>query len=250
MKTNLQFIKFFSVFSLAALLIGYIFNVFSFETQWLDSTFLDTIFTGIFASFLVVLITEIKKYFVNRRAAEDTMYSCCNGLYVELTRQIATIDMYLKDKTATVPQNLLECRIPIISNCVNTLQFLDYSTARKKNSLTLRFKDFILEDLYNLTKHINACRYLEIAINETQILYLQSGTAGHNPTSSDSLVNTALQKIKASAEARRAEVAGFMETLHTTYPDRFGWKENKANIDKLSFDTQEMDIDSKNFFEN
>ena len=72
MKTNIKFIKFFSITSIVAFIACYITSLVAFEEPWLNSNFLFSIFSGVFASFIVVLITEIKKYFDNKSMAENS----------------------------------------------------------------------------------------------------------------------------------------------------------------------------------
>lgn len=94
LKTNIKFIKFFSITSVVAFIACYITSLVTFEEPWLNSNFLFSIFSGVFASFIVVLITEIKKYFDNKSMAENCIYDNCVGLYTELTGQIKQLNMY------------------------------------------------------------------------------------------------------------------------------------------------------------
>lgn len=64
------------------------------------------------------------------------------------------------------------------------------------------------------------------------------------------MVNIAAQKIKASAEARRVAIDGFLQTLVSFYPNRFNWDNEKASINQVSFDIQEMNKKNKEFSEN
>ncbi|MBD5499333.1 MAG: hypothetical protein HDR11_16555 [Lachnospiraceae bacterium] len=94
MKANIKFIKIFSITSGVALVACYIASLFTFEKLWVNSNFLFSVFSGVFASFIVVLIIEIKKYFDNKSMAENCIYGNCVELYTELTGQIKQLDMY------------------------------------------------------------------------------------------------------------------------------------------------------------
>lgn len=250
MKTNIKFIKFFSITSGVAFIACYIASLVTFEKPWINSNFLFSVFSGVFASFIVVLITEIKKYFDNKSMAENCIYGNCVGLYTELTVQIKQLDMYLKNKEELLPGAILEHRMPSLASYNNALRLIEYSTMRKKNALFHRFTIFVQQEVPKVEQHIGNCNNLQIAVNQTQINYLKQGISNYNPTSADSLVNIAAQKIKASAEARRVAIDGFLQTLVSFYPNRFSWEKEKVSINQVSFDIQEMHKKNREFFEN
>ena len=196
MKTNIKFIKFFSITSIVAFIACYITSLVAFEEPWLNSNFLFSIFSGVFASFIVVLITEIKKYFDNKSMAENCIYGNCVGLYTELTVQIKQLNMYLENKTELFPGAILEHRMPSLSSFNNTLRLIDYTTIRKKNALFHRFTSFVQQEVPKVEHHIGNCSNLQIAVNQTQINHLKQGVMTYSPTTADPLVNIAVQKIK------------------------------------------------------
>lgn len=250
MKTNIKFIKFFSLTSIIAFIACYITSLVTFEEPWLNSNFLFSVFSGVFASFIVVLITEIKKYFDNKSMAENCIYGNCVGLYTELTVQIKQLNMYLENKEEILPKTILEHRMAFLSSYNNNLRLIDYTTMRKKNTLFRRFNSFVQQEVPKVEHHIGNCSNLQIAVNQTQIDQFQQGVMTSPPTTADSLVNIAAQKIKASAEAQRVAIDGFLQTMMSFYPNRFNWDNEKAAINQVSFDMQEMHKQSKDFFEN
>lgn len=250
MKTNIKFIKFFSITSIIAFIACYITSLITFEKPWLNSNFLFSVFSGVFASFIVVLITEIKKYFDNKSMAENCIYGNCVGLYTELTVQIKQLNMYLENKDEILTKTILEHRMAFLSSYNNNLRLIDYTTMRKKNTLFRRFNSFVQQEVPKVEHHIGNCSNLQIAVNQTQINHLKQGAMTYNPTTADPLVNIAVQKIKASAEARRVAIDGFLQTMMSFYPNRFNWDNEKAAINQISFDIQKMHKQSKDFFEN
>lgn len=181
--------------------------------------------------------------------AENCIYGNCVGLYIELTIQIKQLDMYLKNKEELLPGAILEHRMPSLASYNNGLRLIDYTTMRKKNVLFHRFTTFVQQEVPKVEQHIGNCNNLQIAVTQTQIDYLKQGVSGYNPTSADSLVNIAAQKIKASAEAQRVAIDGFLQTLVSFYPNRFNWENEKASINQVSYDIQEMHKKNKEFFE-
>lgn len=84
MSTNLKIIKFTAIVSgvsfLATFVICLNISYGRFDIKWLSNEFLLTIFGGVFASTLVVLICETHKYFLNKTQAENAMYNCCTEM--------------------------------------------------------------------------------------------------------------------------------------------------------------------------
>lgn len=250
MKMNIKLIKFYLITSVMAFISCYITSIVAFEKTWINSNFLFSIFSGVFASFIVLLITEIKKYFDNKIIAENSIYGNCIGLYTELTVQIKQLNMYLENKDEIFPKAILERRMPILSSYNNALRFIDYTTMRKKNVLFNRYVSFVKHEVPNIELHIANCNNLQIAVNQTQIEYLKQGVMGYNPTIADPLVKIAIQKIIASAEVQRDIIDEFLQTMMSFYRNRFNWEKEKSSINQVSFDIQEMNRKNKEFFEN
>ena len=78
METSVKIIKFTTVMSgiFMILTYGVSLNVayLWFDIEWLSNNFLLTIFGGIFASMLVVLICEVHKYLLLKREAENQIF--------------------------------------------------------------------------------------------------------------------------------------------------------------------------------
>ncbi len=250
MKTNIIFIKFFSTASIITLVLSLVSYIIKFDFKWISDEFLFTMLSGIFVSFLVVLISEIKHYYVNKRATEDVIYNTCVGVYIELTGQIRLIEMYLNDKTAAVHGATLENRLPFLTGYSNSLRSIDYTTFDKRNAISIRYHTYVNSEFPSLSTHIGMCNYLPIAVNQSNIQYLQRGYQPPILTSAEPLINTALQKIKANAVARRTAAEGMIESLVSFYPQRFPWESDKMHINAMYMDTQQMNREHDAFFQN
>lgn len=238
METNIKFIKFFSIASGITFIICYITSVITFEEPWLNNNFLFSIFSGIFASFIVVLITEIKKYFDNKNIAENYIYNNCVVLYTELSLQIKQMDMYLKNKEELLPENILDNRMPVILSHNSALSSIDYTLIKKSNVFFRRFKTFIQQDVFKISEYIIACNDLHLAMNQVKMNYVSERKSSCNPRTADDLVNLVLRKIKAQAEARAVALDSFLCTMSSCFPNRFEWEKDKTVIDAVSFDIQ------------
>lgn len=248
MTNNKKFIVFFSVCSAIALLLAYTFSRIELNCKVISSNFVFVITSGIFASFVVVLITEIKKYYENKRAIEDSLYNALCNLYTELTNEIKTTEMYLKNKIECVPETLYNDSMHTISNLSSFIKNLDYSTF-KATPLFNSFKILKNDYIGKIDKHISYCNYLKMAILKTKIEALKAGTQAYNPTASDHFVELALRKISTDADVKRQMVEGLINSIITQYPKRYNWLTYKANIDSVPFDMEELKKQGEEFFE-
>ena len=75
MSSNLKTMKLTAILSGGFLIVTFIICLNKsyewFSIKWLSNDFLLTVFGGLFASTLVVLICEWQKYFFNKRSVED-----------------------------------------------------------------------------------------------------------------------------------------------------------------------------------
>ena len=78
MSTNIKTILLTTTFSIIFALLTYLVALNKafiwFELKQLSNDFLLAIFSGVFASMIVVLICEIQKYFINKSEAENRLY--------------------------------------------------------------------------------------------------------------------------------------------------------------------------------
>ena len=231
MSENRKFIIFFSWLTGLFLVATYVFSILQFEYALLTSDFLVVIFGGLFASFGVMLLAEIKKYFLNKRTAEDTLYYTLLNLYIELILEIKNADVYLNNPSTPVPDNLFSDSAPSIGQALTTLKHLDYSTFTKtKNSQ--RWNTYKAKEIPCLDEHLGYCRsYLFMAINRDELKAIdEKGLTAYHPTSQDQAVKVTLTKIKANAINRSQEIESLMEEIISSYKDRYSWEEAKKKI--------------------
>lgn len=249
MSNNKSFIKFLSWITILFLALTYVASLLEFKFSYITSEFLFVIFSGIFASFCVMLLSEIKKYIDNKRASEDMLYSSLLGLYIELTAETKNAEMYLSNPQEIVPSNLFGHRAHVLGNYCQILRSLDYSPI-KQTPLAKQVQVFKTNEIPCIDKHISiGVNRLPMAINYVQREYLQRSAIGYNPTSNDQLVKTTLQKTKADAMIRLKAVEGLIIALISVYPKRYNWMNDKQAIDAINFDIKEQDAENRAFFE-
>ena len=249
MSNNKSFIKFLSWITILFLVLTYVGSLLEFKFSYITSEFLFVIFGGIFASCCVMLLSEIKKYIDNKRAAEDMLYGSLLGLYIELTTETKNAEMYLCNPQEGVPPNLFEHRAYVQQNYCQVLRNLDYAPI-KRTPLVTQVQMFKSNEIPCIDKHISICvNRLPMAINYVKIGCLQRNINGYIPTSNDQLVKITLQKTKADATVRLKAIEGLIIALISVYPKRYNWMNDKQAIDAINFDLKEQDAENRAFFE-
>jgi len=248
MSSKKKLLSFLSWCTCLSLLSSYAFSIIEFRWRFLSNNFLLTLFGGIFASFCVLLLSEIKAYVDNKKSAEDALYGYSLNLYIQFTVEINNISMYLKNKNDIVPAALLDMHAPVISTANMQIKSIDYAPFRK-NALYNNLMLFKQNDTSSINQHVINYNYLHQAIQLTQIESLRNGWYAYNPTASDKLVETALTKLKLAAELQKKSVEGLINAIVSQYPERYNWKKDKDFIDSIQSDIREMEMRKSAFFE-
>lgn len=233
MSENKKFIRFFLWVSALFLVLTYVFSVVRFSVSFLSTDFLEIVFGGLFASFGVMLLAEIKKYSISKRSAEDKMYFALLGLYSELVVESKNADVYLNNPDSPVPDNLFSDRLPAISGYINALRGIDYAPYRE-NDISKQWNAYRRKEFQNLDSHMIACRtHLFLAINQEKLRALDRQITQYHPTSKDHDVSVTLRKMKLDANDRTRAIEEMQDSISATYAKRYHWKEEKANLQSI-----------------
>ena len=236
MKSNIKFIKFFLWASIILLPVCIIIDIFNFKIFCISSNLILSIFGGLFASFVVSLITEIKKYFYNKEETESNIYKSWVALYTELAVQLKVLEHYLANKENPIPDNALSNRMPYFQACSDGLLHSDYNTFKKNNTALNEFADFIKEKSESIEKHIKECYKVPMSIRQTKIFYVQMSNYSKLPSTSDWLVHEAVCDVKKSAEELMNSINLFLTKIEHDYPGHFNWSKDKKEKDNISFE--------------
>lgn len=237
MKSNIKFIKFFLWASIILLPVCIIIDLCDFEILCISSNLILSIFGGLFASFVVSLITEIKKYLYNKEETESNIYKSWVALYTELAVQLKVLEHYLDNKEKPIPDNALSNRMPYFQACSDSLlYYFDYNTFKKNNTALNEFADFIKEKSESIEKHIKECYKVLMSIRQTKIFYAQMSIYSKLPSTSDRLVHEAVCDVKKSAEELMNSIDLFLTKIEHDYPGHFNWSKDKKEKDNISFE--------------
>ena len=233
MSENRKFIRFFKWVTVIFFILTYVFSIQEFKHPFINNGFLETIFGGLFASFGVMLLAEIKKYSISKRSTEDLLYFTLLGLYSDLVVEAKNVDVYLKNPDSPVPNNLFSDRLPAISGYINALRGINYAPF-KENDISKQWNAYRGKEFQCLDNHTIACRtHLFLAINQEKLRALDRQITYYNPTAKDHNVSVTLRKMKADAIERARAIEAMQDCISATCANRYQWKEEKANLQSL-----------------
>ena len=232
MSNNKKVMLYLLIISIVSLVATYIFSlgsVFNWaECSYLPYNFLIVVFSGIFASTFVAFLIEHKNYRTLKQDTESKILGNLLVLYIALHTQLSHAQMYLENNKLEIPLNLFDERGPTIDKLSKDLYSLNYDPIFKKRSkLYISFTNYRNTKFASLSDYLSMFTYFKLAINEEKSNKLKSKQS-YTPTSDSQLIRIALEKIAASAKARKNDINSVLETFPSK---RFDWAVNKENID-------------------
>lgn len=232
--------------SVAFLALAYLFGVvIYFECNWISNDFLFVIFSGTFASSLVVLISEIFGYRQFKKALENELYSHTVCLYAAAKVAKNTMAVVIDNKEIHVVPDMLDQQQYQISSALNCIFNLDYSTFYKKQELSIELTAF-KEKYSSYMAMIRECAYLRMSINQTQIDELMKNPCFNGP------INTTYPLVLKTAQILQKHFDTIMDDCEklldkVDYSGRFNWKARKDKVSQVnSIDLEDGSLE--NFF--
>lgn len=238
MKTNLKVIKFTTILSLILFIITFLIclNI-SFEwfdIKWMSNNFLLVVFSGAFASILVVLVCEVQKYLINKHDTEDKMFDCCLEILARFVSAKTSL-IQAKQTKQQLSDGLLSALHQYGQHHMNIFLKIDYSTFCKKNKLFISKEKYISELVNKVEPALRDCLFLDIAINESRIQNLQSYKTA-DPVFAEGNVLGVINILINKFEECIMATAEFLQEID--YSGRFKFKERFSSVQN-----------SKNFFD-
>lgn len=235
-----------AITSVAFIALSYLFGVvISFECNWISNDFLFVIFSGAFASSLVVLISEIFGYKQLKKALENELYSHTVCLYAAAKVAKNTMTTIIENTEIYVVPDMLDQQQYQISSALNCIFNLDYSTFCKKQDLFIELTAF--KGKYSAyMEMIRECVYLRMSINQTQIDELMKNPCFKGP------INTTYPLVLKTAQILQKHFDTIMSDCEkllakVDYSRRFNWKAHKEKVSQVnSIDLEDGSLE--NFF--
>lgn len=199
-----------------------------FSIKWLSNDLLLTIFGGLFASTLVVLICEWQKYFFNKRSVEDYLWGNTINLYAKVLIMKNAVEKELMAPLRRINLSMLDECSNIAEHILSNGYYVDYSTFCKKQSLAVALKEFYQQKPL-LERIIRECVCLKIAGNNDEIYALTNNQIlNYKVTNKDTETFKALTILSNNF----IKAIGIIEWLlaKIDYSGRYKWQDSNKSI--------------------
>lgn len=202
----------------------------------------NSIAIGVFASSLVVFISEYVKYKHLKNEIEIDLYYNLSLLYFKLSSVLSLIEESTKDPYPQLTPSSLQPQSNEINNCNNKIRqdIVQYCLLRN-NNVSRKAKHFALDTIPKLTNIVFAIRNLVVAINEDffniQIEKKRSGQTNvyaDEPPLIPALLpasNGTLKEIKNLIDDNVVEsIEEFLLAISQSRSNNFDWKKDKDHL--------------------
>lgn len=206
------------------------------NSAFISNNFLFTCFSGVFASLLVLIVTEAYRFFQTKKAVEQFMFGQLAFIYGQL--QIANTNIYnLLSGDKLVTENLLEYLSTSIKQITTSLRSLDYNPIIPNNQARI-IKNIVIRlfstEIPHLDSFVGNCIYLPIAINTDKMEALQNGKSNHVVMSSSPNTNKTLKLLNDEISRLKAQILIDLTELNAVCDNRFHWNDIEHQISHVS----------------
>lgn len=189
----------------------------------ISNSFLFAVFSGIFASILVVLICDLHKYFDTKKRVENLLFVQLAYLYGQLLLIRNNIGRSLHNPTESLDHKLLQFSTSNASAFLNNIKGIEYCTYGGKSSIERILQLFINDEAVKLEGFLINCGILDIAIHEDAIKYMQCGKPNPVITSASEKSHKVLVILNKQVEGYINEVDSILINIDIGCNNRFNW---------------------------
>lgn len=217
------------IISIALLVLAYLFGeIIDFSCNGISSEFLFVVFSGAFASSLVVLISEIFTYKQLKRSLENELFTHAINLFETVSITNNMLKSIIDNPNYQIPDNMLAQPRYQMLEALNCIYNVDYVPFNKKQKLFVTLQ--IFKSKYNEFKRIiDDCINLDLAVGESRLQLFKE-----NPYSNHPIYSTYPMVAKTVTLLQREYTTllkDFNELLNKIdYSGRFKWHEIKEKI--------------------
>lgn len=214
--------------------------------QWTNA-----ILVGVFASSLVVLISEYVRYKHMKSSVESDLYYNLTLLYIKLKYTLSSTDQAYQGRIKQLTSSFLCPQTTEINDGQEKIRYgiIQYCTLHK-NNISRNAKTFMLQTTPKLLNIISSLKGIEIAVNEdildvynSNLNSLRQYRCGkidnyveQQPiiTATSSHTNLALQKvINLINDDLFNSIESFLLTISKSKSNNFDWEKDKERILKM-----------------
>ena len=204
----------------------------SVNSAWISNDFMLSCFTGISASFMVLIATEVYKFFQMKESMEQWLFMQMVTIYSQLHIAETSIQS-LSSSVENVPTNLLHYLSNTLKQVTPGMRAVDYNPLFKtKNTKTIikiiqRLHSAQLSSWESLA---NDCIYLEIAIGTDKIKEHEKGVFTPAVTFVSPNTNRTLITLLKEIQNVKSQITIDITELNAACSDRFHWSEVSSQI--------------------
>lgn len=205
------------------------------NSAWISNEFLLSCFTGIFASFMVLIATEVYKFFQIQESVERWLFIQMVSLYGQLHIAETSIQNLLSSKEI-IPANLLHCLSNTIKQLTPAMRATDYNPlvkTKKTNAIIKIIERLHSAQLGNLEALANDCIYLEIAICTDKIKEHEKSVFSPVITFASPNTNRTLITLLKEIQNIKSQITINITELNAACNDRFHWSEVSSQISSM-----------------
>lgn len=197
-----------------------------------SNNFFFTLFGGIFASTLVVLICELYKYFDTKKQLENALYVQFAFLYGQLLIIRNNIGRSLHNPNEHLTEKMLQSQTFNSLASLNNIRGIDYCTFRGKSSIERILNSFMSNGALTLENFLIDCRVLDIAISEDKIKLMQMGISNPFITSMSEKSHEVLAILNIQVDGYINFIDSILIEIEKVCNDRFKWIERRNAMSK------------------
>lgn len=237
MNDSVRVIKWLILLSVFSLILTYAISVNSefgllcIDSPYISNSFAFSICGGIFASVIVMLACEIRKYIDLKKNVINVMYVQFYFMYGQLRMIYDNISFYLDTPTEIVPSNLLYCSMDNLKRCINNLNNLDYTLLYRKDKISDTIENFKSNGQQFLNEYLTDCLNFEIALKTDAIANLENKNSSL-VTSTSPKTKAVLQILKVSVKPIMDCIDNCLQNIDSQCRYKYGWDNDKNYIDK------------------
>lgn len=213
-----------------------------FDLIGLSNTFLLTIFGGIFASAAVVWLCELQKYYMNKRSAEDALWSSTVQLYIRLVVIRHGLENLINFPHQLVTVQMFDASKSVARNILNNAYYIDYSPFSRRNKLLRALIDFQKNTSVRINKWLDELSVLDIAINTSLIDKLKEQSCyAKEITAASPLVAQTVKILYKNFDEAIVSIEEFLQSID--YCGRYSWKEVVSTVKREYSDLKDFNFE-------
>lgn len=248
MNESVKIIKWLILLSAFSLILTYTISVNSelgllyIDSPYVSNNFAFSICGGIFASVVVMLACEIRKYLDLKKNVRNMTYVQFAFMYGQLRMIYDNICFYQNMPKEIMPSSLLRFSTENIKNSINNIISLDYILLVRKDKISNVIEDFKSNGQQILNEYLTDCLNLEIALKTDAITNLENKNSS-TVTSASPKTKVVLQILKISVKPIMDYVDNNLQNIDAQCKYKFGWNNIRNNIDRNIKQHQYMGLD-------